>query len=136
MDYSLNQVTSQADCDILLDEANLELSDLDLRKRQQMKAHRTIATGSTGVEAELVATEAEITALEAAVAAMPPGPTLDEFQSKLTKLRHKKFLLEERKERYGILALVQKENLISKIEKEIAETEFYISEINRRREEL
>ena len=70
------------------------------------------------------------------IAGMSEGPVKKEFESRLVKLRHKLFLLEERRERYGVLALVEKEYAINSIDQQLDETVTYIDELNRRKAEL
>ncbi len=136
MDYSLSQVATAADCDLLLQIAATEKADLDFKRQQQTRAHASIAAGTTNVEAELMAVNTEISGLETVVATLPPGDTLAEFESRLTKLRHKKFLLEERRERYSLLSMIQKEYLVNCIETQVTATNAYIDAIQQRKEEI
>ena len=46
------------------------------------------------------------------------------------------FLLEERRERYGVLALVEKEYAIACIDQQLDETVTYIDALNSRKAEL
>ena len=134
--YSLNMVTTIADCDALLDSANIERDELTYRKLQQERQYKSVTAGTTWVEAEISAVSSEIAGLEAVVTNLPAGPIKDQFESRLVKLRHKKFLLEERRERYGIIALLQKEYAISCIEKELVETDAYIDAVNARKAQV
>lgn len=134
--YSLTALASVADCDALLDLANLEQEDLDLKKMQQDRQYRIVTSGSTGVEVELAGVISQITGLETAVAVMPEGAAKQDLVDKLTDLQHKKFLLEKRRRRYGTLALLQKEYAISAIEKQIAENTDYMAAISQRKSEL
>lgn len=136
MTYSLNQISTAADCDALIDAANMERDDLGFRKLQQERQYKSVTTGSSGIDAALISVVSEITGLESVVNNLPAGPTKDQFESKLVKLRHKKFLLDERRDKYGALALVQKEYAIACIEKELAETDSYIVAVKQRKTEV
>ena len=48
---------------------------------------------------------------------------------KKVKLEYKKFLLENRKESYGLVALLQKELDVQRIENEIEEVDGFIAEL-------
>lgn len=136
MEYSITALATIADCDALLAIANLEQEDLDFKKRQQERQYRDVTTGSTGVDAELSGVVSEITGLETAVAGMPDGPAKQILNDKLVDLQHKKYQLEKRRRRYGTLALLQKENAISSIEKQMAEKTVYIDAVTQRKSQL
>lgn len=133
MKYSLEQITTIEDCDILLEAAQIARQDLDLRKLQQEKQYRTVTTGTSGIDAALMAVVAELSALETVVATLPEGPTKSEMTTRVMVLGVKKRQLEDRREKYGVIALLQKEHAITNIDHEIVENGAYISAINERK---
>ncbi len=136
MNYSVNKITTLADCDALINLANGERKDLEFKKLQQERAYESVASGSEGVDGEIAAVSSEITGVEMAIANMTDGPIKKEFESRLVKLRHKLYLLEERRERYGVLALVEKEYEINSIEQQLAENVAYLAALTNRKAEI
>jgi hypothetical protein len=55
------------------------------------------------------------------MASLPEGSAKDDAQAKLKKLQYRQFLLTERKENYGIMALMEKEMDLGMLEKQLAE---------------
>lgn len=133
MDYSLTQVSTAHDCDMLLDIAQLEQDDLNFKKTQQERQHRTVTTSASSVEADLVGVNAQVSGYESAIAGMTDGTAKDELLDKLENLHHKQYLLQKRSQRYGILALLQMEYSISCIEKQLLETTAYIDAVTARK---
>ena len=136
MNYSLNKITTKADCDALISLAGDSLKDLEFKKLQQERQYESVSTGSEGIDAQIAAIGSEITGVETVIAGMSEGPIKKEFESRLVKLRHKLFLLEERRERYGVLALVEKEYTIGCIDQQLDETLIYIDALTMRKAEL
>ncbi len=60
---------------------------------------------------------------------MAEGPTKEDLVKKRTRLEYKKFLLENRKESYGSVALLEKELDLERINKELDEVDDFISTI-------
>ncbi|MBC7534639.1 MAG: hypothetical protein H7258_02985 [Ferruginibacter sp.] len=136
MDYTLNAITSVADCDTLLRIADIDQQELNYKKIQQDRAYGITSSGSSGVDAQLTATLSEITGLEAAVANLPEGPAKQNLVDRIADLQHKKYLLEKRRRRYGSLAMLQKQYAISCIEKQVVESVNYIDAVTRRKADL
>jgi viroplasmin and RNaseH domain-containing protein len=136
MDYSLSQVASIADCDLLLSNSAKEKKDLEFRKLQQERSYGSLSSGTTDVEMELLAVTSEIGAVEAVAATLPPGQLKDDYERDLVKLRFKKFTIEERRERYGIIGMLEKEYELNCIDKELAENQAYTTAVNERKAEL
>jgi hypothetical protein len=136
MNYSLNKITSLADCNTLIDLANTENSELEFKKLQQERAYENVSTGSEGIDAEIAAVNSEITGVEMVLATMSDGPVKKEFESRLVKLNHKRFLLGERRERFGVIALLEKEYVLGNINQQLVESATYIAALNSRKADL
>ena len=136
MIYSLSQIRTTEDCDALIQSANMEREDLQFRKQQQERQYHTVSSGSTEVDADLSAVNSEIAGIEGVINDLPAGPTKVQFQTKLIKLNYKKFLLEERKVRYGVFALLEKEYAINCVEQELSGNQAYLDALNQRKTEL
>lgn len=129
MAYSIKRITQVADCDVLLTWAAREKADLDFELLSEDRLTDKFETTSVEVEAILQGVLAELSALKVAVVMLPEGKGKREMSVRIKKLEHKQFLLENRKLTYGLLALLQKELDIQRIENEIKEVDTFVAEL-------
>jgi hypothetical protein len=136
MNYTVSLLSSAPDCQALIDLANKEKEKLAYRK-QGLEMQRTSATiTSQEIESNLLAVVAEIDALQQVHDAMAEGPAKQDIFNRIKKSEYKKFLLEQRKLNYGVLALLEKEYDIASIDRSIAETDDFIAQVNTRMNEI
>jgi len=121
MAYSVTQLKTIAECDAVLNMIGKEKADLQFRQTGVQRKQTSYSESSTEIATELTAVNAEITAYESIMASLPAGPAKDDAQAKLKKLQYRQFLLTERKENYGVMALMEKEMDLGMLEKQIAE---------------
>ena len=126
MSYSFKRITQVADCDVLLTWAEKEKADLVFKKQSEDRLTNRFGTTSVEVQAILDAVKTEIASLETVLQILPEGNTKSDEYKKKVKLEYKKFLLENRKESYGVVALLQKELDVERTNKELVEVETYI----------
>ena len=132
MIYSVSLLTTKPDCQALIDIANSDKKGL-LYRRAGLEIQSDSATSnSTEIDAELSAVTAEIASLQAIINGLPDGPTRDILILRYKKADVKKALLESRKDKYGVLSLLQKENDIACIDKDIIEIDAYITALTDR----
>ena len=137
MGYSVDQISSIADCDVLLEAAAMDRRDLDYKKLQQNHSYENVSNGSAGVEAELSSVQAQITSNETVIATLPEGNvTRKKLEDENVKLNYKKFILGGRKEKYGAIALLQKENVLFGIDRAIAENDSFVTAVSDRKGKL
>ncbi|MRX41322.1 hypothetical protein GJU43_18700 [Flavobacterium sp. LC2016-23] len=130
MSYSIKRITQVADCDVLLTWAAREKADLDFELLSEDRLTDKFETTSVEVEAILQGVLAELSALRVAVVRLPEGGKAKaDMGVKIKKLEYKQFLLENRKQTYGLLALLQKELDIQRIENEIKEVDTFVAEL-------
>ena len=91
--YSLNRITTVADCDVLLTWAGREKSDLAYKHYTINRITTNYGETSVEVEAILQGVNAEIAATEIAINSLPEGTTKEDYKKKKTRLEYKKFLL-------------------------------------------
>lgn len=127
--YSLNKITTVADCNVLLTWAEKEKSDLTFKQLSVERVTVNYSSTSVEVDAVLQGVVAEITAIETIITTLPEGQTKEDLLKKKTRLDYKKFLLENRKESYGSVALLEKELDLERINKELDEVEAFITTI-------
>ncbi len=127
--YSLNKITTVADCNVLLTWAEKEKSDLTFKQLSVERVTVNYSSTSIEVDAVLQGVVAEITAIETIITTLPEGQTKEDLVKKKTRLEYKKFLLENRKESYGSVALLEKELDLERINKELDEVDTFITSI-------
>lgn len=127
--YSLNKITSVADCDVLLTWAEKEKSDLTFKQLSVERITVNYSSTSIEIDAVLQGVIAEIDATVTVIAALPEGPTKEDLEKKKTLLEYKRFLLENRKESYGSVALLEKELDLERINKELDEVDVFITDV-------
>lgn len=136
MSYSTSKITTAADCDLLLAWAAKEKADLNFKKLSEERLTNNYSTASIEIDAELQAVLTEITATETVIAALPAGNSKEEAAKKKVRLEYKKFLLENRKESYGVVALLEKELDLTKVTLELAEIDTFADAITTRKAAL
>ncbi len=136
MSYSTSKITTVADCDLLLAWAAKEKADLNFKKLSEERLTNNYSTSSIEIDAELQSVVTDIAATETIIAALPPGNSKDDAVKKKTKLEYKKFLLENRKESYGVVALLEKELDLTKVTLELTEIDTFTDAITTRKAAL
>lgn len=136
MSYSISKITTVADCDLLLAWAAKEKADLNFKKLYEERLTDNYSTTSIEIDAELQAVIAEIASTETVIATLPAGNSKEEAIKKKVKLEYKKFLLENRKESYGVVALLEKELDLTKVTLELNEIDTFTTAITTRKAEL
>lgn len=127
MSYSIGNITQVADCDVLLTWSESEKAELIFKKLSEERLITKYTNTSVEVEAILQGVLVELSAIETIINVLPDGPTKEEEIKKKVKLEYKKFLLENRKESYGVVALLEKELDLARVESELAEIEAFIT---------
>ena len=136
MNYSVQNLTQVSDCNALLTWAAREKSDLNFKKLSDERLTVRFAETSQELDAILQGVLAELAATETIIAVLPEGPSKDEAINKKTRLEYKKFLLENRKESYGTVALLEKEMDLARVEQEIEEVNAFIAAVEEKRAAL
>ena len=136
MSYSVNKITTVVDCDLLLDWAVNEKSTLNLKKLNEQSAANHYGSSSLQIDAELQGVNAELSASETIIAALPDGKSKVEAIKKRTRQEYRKFLLVNRKESYGVVALLEKELDLANLDLELNEVDTFIAAVNTRKAAL
>ena len=136
MSYSVNKITTVADCDLLLAWAVKEKADLNYKKLSEERLTNNYSETSIEIDAELQSVISEIAATETIIATLPEGNSKDEAGKKKVRLEYRKFLLENRKESYGVVALLEKELDLTNVTQSLAEIDAFTAAITTRKAEL
>lgn len=131
--YSVDQLTTAADCDAMLVLATKEQKDLDWKKLSIERQREQYAENAVEISTELAAKEAELAALDSIVAGLPEGDLKDDNLKKKRRVEYSIFLLTDRKANYGSVALLEKEYDLQRVQREIEETQAFVDEINARK---
>ena len=127
--YSVTNLTTIADCDVLLTMANKEKADLAFKKLSEERLVTNYSTTSVEIDAILQGVIAEIAAVDTILAVLPEGPTKEAEEKRKVRLEYKKFLLENRKESYGAVALLEKELDLQRVVKQLDEIDVFIDAV-------
>jgi hypothetical protein len=134
--YSVSNLTTVADCDVLLGIAQKEKSDLNFKKLSEERLVTNYSNTAVEIDAILQGVNAEIAAVDTVLAILPEGPTKEAEEKRKVRLEYRKFLLENRKESYGAVALLEKELDLERINKQLAEVDVFIAEVTAHRDTL
>lgn len=134
--YTITNLTQIADCNALLTWAGREKADLAFKKISDERLTARFADTAQELDAVLQGVIAELAATETIISVLPDGPTKDEAINKKTRLEYKKFLLENRRESYGVVALLEKEMDLARVNSEIAEVDAFIAAVEVQRDSL
>ena len=126
---SISGITQVADCDVLLTSAGKEKAELEFKKLSEERMVTKYTTTSVEVDAILQGVLVELSAVNTIIDVLPEGPTKEEEIKKKVKLEYKKFLLENRKESYGAVALLEKELDLARVEQQLEEVDSFITVI-------
>lgn len=136
MSYSVAKITSTSDCDLLLSLAAKEKADQNFKRLSEERLTLNYSATAVEIDAELQSVTTEITATETIITALPEGNSKEDAAKKKTKLEYKKFLLNNRKENYGVLALLEKELDLNRVTVEISEIDAFIAAVTARKAAL
>ncbi|WP_396153724.1 hypothetical protein [Flavobacterium sp.] len=134
--YSVSNLTTVADCDVLLGMAQKEKSDLNFKKLSEERLVTNYSNNAVEIDAILQGVNAEIAAVDTVLAILPEGPTKEAEEKRKVRLEYRKFLLENRKESYGAVALLEKELDLERVNKQLAEVDVFIAEVTAHRDTL
>lgn len=134
--YSFTKITSVAECDVLLSWAEREKSDLTFRKLSVERLTTNYSSTSVEIDAILQGVIAEIAAVETVINILPEGPTKESEEKRKVRLEYKRFILENRKESYGAIVLLEKELDLERINNEAEEVDLFITGITDRKTTL
>ncbi len=133
MAYSVNKITTVADCDLVLAWAAKEKADLEFKKLSEERMTTNYSITAIEIDAELQSVNTEIDATTTIIATLPEGQSKEDAVKKKVKLEYKKFLLETRKESYGVVALLEKELDLAQVTQSLTEIDAFTAAINARK---
>ncbi len=136
MSYNVNQLSTVAECDQLIQMANDSKGDLQFAEVSLTRRNNGRMRTATRLTADLATVEAQIAAFTAARDAMPDGPDKDSIISRLRRLNDRMENLEESKSRTGPVALLETEMSRAMIVGQISVVDGFIAAIDARKAEI
>lgn len=134
--YSIEKLTQVSDCNAVLTWAQNEKESLELKKLNESKLTKDYSTTSLSIDTELLSVTTQINAINTVLPTLPEGSVKEEHLKKLKKLDYRKFLLEDRRINYGVVALLEKELDVERISKEITEIDAFIASVTQKKATL
>ena len=127
--YSIAKLTQLSDCEAVLTWAQNEKENLSLKKLNESKQTQNYSTASLNIDTELQSVISQMNTINAILPTLPEGSIKEDHQKKLRRLDYRKFLLEDRRINYGIVALLEKEVDVERIAKELVEIDAFIAAV-------
>lgn len=127
--YNITNLTQVADCNTLLAWATREKANLAYKKTTDERLTERFAETSQEIDAELQSVNADLMANESMINILPEGHSRDETINKKTRLEYRKFVLETRRESYGVVSLLEKQLDLSRINQEIGEVDAFVTAV-------
>lgn len=134
--YSIEKLTQVSDCDAVLTWAQTEKESLELKKLNESKLTKDYSTTSLSIDTELLSVTTQINAINTVLPTLPEGSVKEDHLKKLKKLDYRKFLLEDRRINYGVVALLEKELDVERLTKEITEIDAFITSVTQKKATL
>jgi hypothetical protein len=133
MTYSVNQLATVAECDAVLSIAAKEKADLQFKQTGIQRQQSNYAESSIEIATELTSLTAELNAYNSIIGSLPDGPAKEEAIVKQKKLEYRQFLLMERQDDYGSVALLEKEMELGQLEKQLTEIDVFVAAVEARK---
>ena len=136
MNYSVAQLATVQECDAVLAIAGKEKADLQFRHTSVQRQQANYTESSVIISTELSAVKAELDAYASIMNSLPEGPAKEEALLKQKKLEYRQFLLTERQDDYGSVALLEKQMELGQLEQQLAELDVFLAAVQARRAAL
>jgi hypothetical protein len=133
MSYSLQKITTMEDCDLLLENANNEKSELDFRILSLQRQRESYSTNSFEVSTELQLVQNQLAGVISVLGVLPDGNDKDEATIKKAKYELQLLVLNRRQKAYGNIALLDKELDLARAENQMATLDDYLSQVSARK---
>jgi septal ring factor EnvC (AmiA/AmiB activator) len=137
MAYSVNLLTTPADCDSALALAEARLRDLQHRADNLDYSRENSADSATEVQAELASLDAEITALNAIIPTLADGTKARKTNEvSLRRATNRQAILNDKQDLRGPVALLTRELDLAQMQAQITEANTFKTAITARRAAL
>jgi chromosome segregation ATPase len=137
MAYSVNLLTTTAECDAALAAADTELRDLNHRADNLDYTRENTTESATEVQAEMASLTAEITALNSIIPTLADGTKARKSNEiSLRRATNRQAILNDKQDLRGPVALLTRELDLAQVQAQIKETDAYKMAVTARRTAL
>ncbi len=140
MNHAIYRLTTQADCDALLESAIAEKDELAYRRSGLIRKYQAANDQALEIDRALATVEAELAALISVTMTVYRGGMSKEMFQQLdqakTKAEIRQVSLTLRKARFDAFGLVQKENAIDRLQENICKVDAFIAALTKRKQYL
>ncbi|WP_345056256.1 hypothetical protein [Hymenobacter glaciei] len=137
MAYSVNLLTTVAECDAALAAADSELRDLQHREENLDYARENTTESATEVQAEMASLTAEISALNSIIPTLADGTRARKNNEiNLRRANNRQAILNDKQDLRGPVALLIRELGLAKVQAQITETNAFKAAVTARKAAL
>lgn len=129
MVYSVERLVTVEECDSMSQIAQQSKDELIYKKSSLEHRMQSYEERSVKHETDLAATSAELASLQSIFASLPAGEVKDDVESRIKRLEYRKWLLEERSDTYGSIALLEQQLGIAEVDAYIAELDVFLAAV-------
>lgn len=136
MIYSLSNLTSVADCDLLIGMLTKEQEDLVFQQVVQTKRADDLSDNSVDFQTDLVSVQGELNIIDGVIATLPNGPQKEKQLTNRLALELRLRRLNDRKDNYGPVGLINAQYEIEAINLSLTAINSLIANLQTRRAEI
>ncbi|MFP5041362.1 hypothetical protein [Parasediminibacterium sp. JCM 36343] len=136
MAYSLDKITTKADCDVVIAAVQKEKDNLTFTQTSLTHQKDNNSGNATDVDTELTAVSTELTGLTTIVGTLGAGKVKDGYLKKQAALTLRQLILNGKKASYGSSALVQTEFQLAQVALQITEAASLITSLQTKKAAL
>jgi hypothetical protein len=136
MSYSLTNLTSVADCDLLIGMLTKEQEDLVVQKVVETKRADDLSDNSVDFQTDLISVQGELDIIEGVIATLPNGPQKEKQLTNRLALELKLRRLNERKDNYGPVGLINAQYQIEVLDLTLTAINNLIADVQTRRAQI
>ena len=136
MAFSVELLSTVADCDALIGIANKERGDLDFKRVTLVRKQSVSSTTAASIEVDIASVNAELNSCAIQLETLPPGPARDKVLDDQYRAQFKLYQLNTRRNATGTRAVSQQAYDIECVDVTIAQNVAYIAALNARKAEL
>ena len=136
MAYSLTNLNSVADCDLLIGMLTKEQEDLVFQQVVQTKRADDLSDNSVDFQTDLISVQGELDIIEGVIAALPNGPQKEKQLTAKLALELRLRRLNERKDNYGPVGLINAQYQIEVLDLTLSSINNLIADVQTRRAQI
>lgn len=133
MDYSVDKLASQSECDSVIAVISKEKSDLQYKQNLLEHRQQLVNASSTDIAAEMVVLNAKIASYEGLAQSLPEGEAKQQNNIDLEAAKHRVFQLQSKMAEQGSVALLGIQVDLGQLAAQAIELEAALASVNARK---